>query len=202
VEDRAQVLIARTLNFLPDARPVPLLPAASLTTEEAAREAGHVAPLADAVDLPPTRHVAAPVCRGGLGAPLVDRNRRERLARSPVALRTAASVEAQATKVGPDPVVQSQSGRPGFACGEVLRWMKAGYCRRASPRDILDIRQRGRVSTAFVTTDARKIRLVIYYTVVNEFFEDRIFRVDQLSDLGPSLRRDDCLFKADMQDAY
>jgi hypothetical protein len=35
------------------------------------------------------------------------------LVRSPVALRAPASVEAQAAKVGPDPVVQSQSGRPG-----------------------------------------------------------------------------------------
>jgi hypothetical protein len=72
----------------------------------------------------------------------------------------------------------------------------------ASPRDILDIRQQGRVSPAFVTTDARKSRLVIDYTVVNECLEEHIFRVYQLSDLGPSLRRDDCLFKADMQDAY
>jgi hypothetical protein len=107
VEYRAPVLIARTLNFLPDARPVLLPPVAPLPTEEAAGEAKHVDPLADVEDLRPTRHVAAPVCRGGLGAPLVDRNRRERLDRSPVALRAPASVEAQATKVGPDPVVQS-----------------------------------------------------------------------------------------------
>jgi hypothetical protein len=36
----------------------------------------------------------------------------------------------------------------------------------------------------------------------NECLEDRTFRMDQLSDLAPSLRRDDCLFKADIQDAY
>jgi hypothetical protein len=83
-----------------------------------------------------------------------------------------------------------------------MRWMKAGYCRRESPRDILDIRQRGRVSPAFVTTAARKSRLLIDCTVVNECLEDRTFRMDQLSDLAPSLRRDDCLFKADIQDAY
>jgi hypothetical protein len=112
VEERAQGFIARALNFLPDARPVFLPPAAPLPTEEGAGEAGHVAPLADAEDLPPTRHVVAPVRHGGLCAPLADRNRRERLARSPVALRAPDSVEAQATKVGLDPVVQSQSGRP------------------------------------------------------------------------------------------
>ena len=90
----------------------------------------------------------------------------------------------------------------GFACGEVLRWMTAGYCRRASPIDLLDIRQRGRVSPAFVTTAARKSRLVIDYSVVNECLENRTFLMDQLSDLAQSLRRDDCLFKADIQDAY
>jgi hypothetical protein len=80
--------------------------------------------------------------------------------------------------------------------------MKAGYFRRASPIYISDIRHRGRVSPAFVTTAARKSRLVVDYTVVNDCLEDRTFRIDQLSDLAPSLRRDDCLFKADIQDAY
>jgi hypothetical protein len=32
--------------------------------------------------------------------------------------------------------------------------------------------------------------------------EERTFRMDQLSDLAPALRRDDCLFKADIKDAY
>jgi hypothetical protein len=32
--------------------------------------------------------------------------------------------------------------------------------------------------------------------------EERTFRMDQLSDLAPTLRRDDCLFKADIKDAY
>jgi hypothetical protein len=38
--------------------------------------------------------------------------------------------------------------------------------------------------------------------VVNESLEERTFRMDQLSDLSLSLRRDDCLFKADIGDAY
>jgi hypothetical protein len=89
-----------------------------------------------------------------------------------------------------------------FACGEVLWWTKAGYCHRATTAELSEIRQRGRVSPAFVTTAARKSRLVIDHTVINECLEDRTFRMDQLSDLAPSLRRDDCLFKADIQDAY
>jgi hypothetical protein len=80
--------------------------------------------------------------------------------------------------------------------------MKADYSRSASQIDGLDIRQGGRVYPAFVTTVARKRCLVIDYTVVNECLEDCTFRMDQLSDLAPSLRRDDCLFKADIQDAY
>jgi hypothetical protein len=90
----------------------------------------------------------------------------------------------------------------GFACDEVRRWMMAGFCRRASASDLLEISRRGRVSPAFVTTTASKPRLVIDYTVVNECMEERTFRMDQLSDLAPSLRRDDCLFKADIKDAY
>jgi Reverse transcriptase (RNA-dependent DNA polymerase) len=90
----------------------------------------------------------------------------------------------------------------GFACGEVKRWMTAGFCRRASAADLLAIRRSGRVSPAFVTTTAAKPRLVIDYTVVNECMETRTFRMDQLSDLAPTLRREDCMFKADIQDAY
>ena len=78
-----------------------------------------------------------------------------------------------------------------FACGEVRRWVMAGFCRRASDADILAIRRSGRVSPAFVTTTASKPRLVIDYTVVNECMEKRTFRMDQLSDLAPVLRRED-----------
>jgi hypothetical protein len=90
----------------------------------------------------------------------------------------------------------------GFACDEVRRWMTAGFCRRASAVDLKQIRRIGRVSPAFVTTTASKPRLVIDYTVVNECLEERTFRMDQLSDLAPTLHRDDCLFKADIKDAY
>jgi hypothetical protein len=55
--------------------------------------------------------------------------------------------------------------------------MKADYSRSASQIDGLDIRQGGRVYPAFVTTAARKRRLVIDYTVVNECLEDRTFRM-------------------------
>jgi hypothetical protein len=89
-----------------------------------------------------------------------------------------------------------------FACGEVRRWMMAGFCRRASDADISAIHRSGHVSPAFVATKASKQRLVIEYTVVNECMETRTFRMDQLSDLAPVLRREDCMFKADIQDAY
>jgi ribonuclease HI len=90
----------------------------------------------------------------------------------------------------------------GFACAEVRRWMTAGFCRVANAADLIELRQRGHVSPAFVTSTAQKLRLVIDYTVVNECIEARTFRMDQLSDLAPTLRREDCLFKADIKDAY
>jgi hypothetical protein len=89
-----------------------------------------------------------------------------------------------------------------FACEDLRRWMMAGFCRRAGAADLEEIRRRGRVSPTFVTTAASKSRLVIDYTVVNECMEERTFRMDQLSDLAPTLRRDDCMFKADIKDAY
>jgi Reverse transcriptase (RNA-dependent DNA polymerase) len=102
-------------------------------------------------------------------------------------------------------LVRSYNLRPadlGFARGEVRRWLTAGYCRLATAADLKEIRRAGRVSPAFVTTTASKPRLVIDYTVVNECLEERTFRMDQLADLAPSLRRDDCMFKADIKDAY
>jgi hypothetical protein len=78
----------------------------------------------------------------------------------------------------------------------------AGFCRRASDTYISIIYRRGRVYPAFVTTTAAKQRIVIDYTVVNECMEKLTFRMDQLSDLAPVLLHEDCMFKADIQDAY
>ena len=78
-----------------------------------------------------------------------------------------------------------------FAGVEMRRWMKAGFCRRASAMDLRTIQRSGRISPAFVTTTASNPRIVIDYTVVNECMEERTFRMDQLSDLSPSIRRED-----------
>jgi hypothetical protein len=84
----------------------------------------------------------------------------------------------------------------------VRLWIEAGYCREASGADLRALRRAGSVSTAFVTVSAKKSRLVIDYSLVNEWLDERSFRMDQLADLSPSLRPDDCLFKADIKDAY
>jgi hypothetical protein len=89
-----------------------------------------------------------------------------------------------------------------FARREVQRWVEVGYCREANGADIRALWRAGSVSTAFVTVSAMKQRLVIDYSLVNECLNERSFRMDQLSDLSPSLRREDCLFKADIKDAY
>jgi hypothetical protein len=89
-----------------------------------------------------------------------------------------------------------------FSQREVRRWIEAGYCREASGADLRALRRAGSVSPAFVTVSAKKSRLVIDYSLVNECLDERSFRKDQLADLSPSLRPDDCLFKADIKDAY
>jgi hypothetical protein len=89
--------------------------------EEADGDAERVFLVADAENLQPIIYVPAPVCLGGLGASLVDRNPRERLARSPAALLDLASVEAIAATVGPNPVINLSPVDLGFSCGEVLR---------------------------------------------------------------------------------
>lgn len=89
-----------------------------------------------------------------------------------------------------------------FSRREVRRWIEAGYCRRASEADLRALCRTGSVSPAFVTVSAMKSRLVIDYSLVNECLDERSFRMDQLADLSPSLRPNDCLFKADIKDAY
>jgi hypothetical protein len=89
-----------------------------------------------------------------------------------------------------------------FARDEVRRWIAADYCREASVADLRAMRHAGSVSPAFVTTSASKYRLVIDYSLVSECLDERSFRIDQLADLSPSLRPNDCLFKADIRDAY
>jgi hypothetical protein len=89
-----------------------------------------------------------------------------------------------------------------FACGEVQRWMTAGFWRGATTKYLQAIRLSGRVSPGFITTISRKLRIVVDYSVVNRCLEERTFRMDQLSDLASTLHRYDCLFKADIHDAY
>jgi hypothetical protein len=88
-----------------------------------------------------------------------------------------------------------------FSQREAQRWVDSGYCREASGADLHLLRRSGSVSPAFVTVSANKFRLVIDYSLVNECLDERSFRMDQLADLSPSLRPDDCLFKADIKDA-
>jgi hypothetical protein len=80
--------------------------------------------------------------------------------------------------------------------------MTAGFCHRTSAEDVQAIQRSGQISPAFVTTTSSKYCLVIDHTVVNECLVERTFRMDQLSDLAPSHRRDDFLLKADIRDAH
>jgi hypothetical protein len=89
-----------------------------------------------------------------------------------------------------------------FTRREVHRWIEAGYCREARGAYLRALRRAGSISPAFVTVSARKSRLVIDYSLVDECLDERSFRIDQLADLSTSLRQDDCLFKADIKDAY
>jgi hypothetical protein len=80
-----------------------------------------------------------------------------------------------------------------FARGEVQRWIAARYCREASVAVLRAMRHAGSVSPAFVTTIPAKYRRVIDYSLVNECLDERSFRTDQLADLSPFLRPNDCL---------
>lgn len=89
-----------------------------------------------------------------------------------------------------------------FARKEVARWLRMGYVRRATDSQKNFLLRRGRVSPAFVSTTARKPRLVVDYSKVNDSREERTFRMDQLGDLAAVLVPKDSLFKADISDAY
>lgn len=60
----------------------------------------------------------------------------------------------------------------------------------------------GCISPGFVTTSAGKWRIVVDYKKVIEHLEDRSFKMEQLTDIAPSLRREDCFLKADVKDGY
>jgi hypothetical protein len=89
-----------------------------------------------------------------------------------------------------------------FSRREAQRWVDSGYCRQASGADLHLLRRCMSVSPAFVTVNAKKFRLVIDYSLVNECLDERSFRIDQLADLSPSLRPDDCLLKAYIKNTY
>jgi hypothetical protein len=94
------------------------------------------------------------------------------------------------------------------ARSEAQRWVCLGYCRESTSEDRRALRRGGaahvdsRVSPAFLTMSAIMKRLVIDYSLVNEYLEERFLRMDQHTDLSPLLHPDECLFKADVKDAY
>jgi hypothetical protein len=89
-----------------------------------------------------------------------------------------------------------------FTRCEARRWVNAVYCREASDEDLRALRRAGSVSPALVTASAMKCRIVMDYSLVNECLDEHSFRMEQLADLSPSLRPDECLLKADIKDAY
>lgn len=93
-------------------------------------------------------------------------------------------------------------GDRSFSKMEIDRWLASRFIRRANGQEVKTILRHGCVSPAFVTSSAGKRRIVVDYKKVNEHLEERTFRMDQLADIAPTLRRDDCLFKADIKDGY
>lgn len=74
------------------------------------------------------------------------------------------------------------------------------FCRRASAGDLEAIRKEGEVSHAFVTVSVGKQRLVVEYYKANDCLEERKFRMEQLVEAAPLLRRKGLLFKVDIKD--
>ena len=89
-----------------------------------------------------------------------------------------------------------------FAKEEVEQWLEMGYARTASPKERSRLLRKIIVSPAIVTSTAKKLRLGIDYSKVNDCLEERTFRMDQLGDLAAVLNPRDALFKADISDAY
>jgi hypothetical protein len=55
-----------------------------------------------------------------------------------------------------------------FARCKARRWVKVGYFREASDKDLRSLRRVGSVSPAFVTVTTMNYRLVIEYSLVND----------------------------------
>lgn len=77
-----------------------------------------------------------------------------------------------------------------------------GFARPATPSEVRHLTRAGKIFPSFVTKTAGRDRLVVDYKRANECLEARTFRMDQISDLASVLQKGDCLFKADIKDAY
>ena len=85
-----------------------------------------------------------------------------------------------------------------FAQSEIQRWMDLGYIEEISRGEAM----RGTCVSSCFVVEGPKLRLVIDYKVPNLHLDAPKFRMDQLQDLAPHLRRGDSLIKFDIKDAF
>ena len=77
-----------------------------------------------------------------------------------------------------------------------------GFERCTKEQETEAIRSLGYISPTFMLLTCRKLQLVIDYKRVNQSLAAHNFRVDQISDLTPTLRSGEALSKADIVEAY
>jgi hypothetical protein len=172
---------------------------------EAAAEAAEAAEAAAVAGAPhdaaPPSRDSRPVRDGGARAPGLDRYRCEFLVCAAAPVRVSTALDPEAAKF-PGSGVLPEPGRPGLFATRIAAlggfWLQPRSERRGSASSAA-VRER---ISGIRCRKRQKSRLVIGYSLVNECLDGRSFRMDQLADLSPSLRPDDCLFKADIKDAY
>lgn len=95
--------------------------------------------------------------------------------------------------------IRQQPAEAAWASREIKRWVTRGFVRRAKASEA---RKAPWAAATFVADAARKPRLVVDLSVVNDYLEDRPFKYESLASFVAQLQPGDHLVSWDISDAF
>jgi hypothetical protein len=141
------------------------------------------------------------ICGGGKRAPGLDRCRRESLVGVAAPVRARTSLEPKAAQHA-GARVQPEPDGPGILAARGAALYRGVVLPRGERRGLARVASRGERITNFRYSKFHEVSSFDRLLIGKQMFGLTHFHYDQLADLSPSLRHDDCLFKADIKDAY
>lgn len=95
--------------------------------------------------------------------------------------------------------IRQQPAQSGWASRKIQRWVTRGFVRRAKATEA---RKAPWAAATFVAHAARKPRLVMDLSAVNDYLEDRPFKYESLASFVSQLQPGDHLTSWDISDAF